>query len=224
LQYETTGDYDLRLKESVDDHRRGEVVRFEKENIGSIKDVDSWVVRIHHIRWYLAGAMGLFVALMAFTWLDRQDRIEWMQNTWFYTKLLVPLLFGGVFLVGFLGALVPEEQVARWVGDNGFTSNLIASVIGCAFYFATLTEIPILQTLIDNGMAHGPALALLLAGPALSIPSILVIRSVMGTGKTIVFIVLVILMAAVAGLIFGELFPGSPAIDIPLGSGTLGHE
>jgi uncharacterized membrane protein YraQ (UPF0718 family) len=222
-QYETTGQYDLRLKESVDDHDEGEVVRFEKENIDSIEDVDSWVVRVHHIRWYLAGVMGFFVLLMAFAWLDREDRIEWMHNTWFYTKLLVPLLFGGVFLVGFLGALVPEEQVARWVGDNSFTSNLIASVIGCAFYFATLTEIPILETLMRNGMASGPALALLLAGPALSIPSILVIRSVIGNTKTIAFIFLVVLMATLAGMIFGQFFPENPVMEIPLGTGPLGH-
>jgi hypothetical protein len=109
------------------------------------------------------------------------------------------------------------------VGDNSFTSNLIASVIGCAFYFATLTEIPILETLMRNGMASGPALALLLAGPALSIPSILVIRSVIGNTKTIAFIFLVVLMATLAGMIFGQFFPENPVMEIPLGTGPLGH-
>lgn len=207
LQYETVNKYDLRLKTAYDGHEIGEVVGFYKSDIDSIRDVDTWVVRIHHIRWYLAGAMGVIVLLMSYFWLDREDVSEWMKNTWFYAKLLVPLLFGGVFFVGFLGALVPEEQVAGLVGDNGFVSNFFASVIGCAFYFATLTEVPILETLMKNGMASGPALALLLAGPALSIPSILVIQSVMGTKKTLVFVVLVVLMATLAGMLFGAIYP-----------------
>jgi len=95
--------------------------------------------------------------------------------------------------------------VAAWVGDNSLASNAIASVVGCLFYFATLTEIPILQALIEHGMAQGPALALLLAGPALSLPSLLVIRSVIGNLKTAVFTVLVIVMATAAGMIYGVL-------------------
>jgi uncharacterized membrane protein YraQ (UPF0718 family) len=128
-----------------------------------------------------------------------------MRNTWDFTKLLVPLLFGGVFCVGFLGALLPEEQVAGLVGDNSLTSNLVASVVGCLFYFATLTEIPILQALMERGMHNGPALALLLAGPALSLPSLLVIRSVIGLKKTAVFTALVIVMATTVGLIYGRI-------------------
>ena len=93
------------------------------------------------------------------------------------------------------------------MGDNSLMSNLIASVIGCLFYFATLTEVPILEALMKNGMASGPALALLLAGPALSLPSILVIRSVVGNAKTAVFVVLVIVMATVAGMGFGACIP-----------------
>ena len=120
------------------------------------------------------------------------------------------MLFGGVFVVGFLGALVPEKQVASLVGDNSIWSNLIASVIGCLFYFATLTEVPILEALIRNGMHSGPALALLLAGPALSLPSVLVIRKVIGDTKTIAFVVLVIVMATVAGMAFGAICPSSP--------------
>jgi len=164
---------------------------------------DTFVARIHAIRWYLAGAMGLIVAIMSLAWLDKEDFIEWMSNTWSFSKLLVPLLFGGVFVVGFLGALLPEEQVAGLVGDNSLKSNLVASVVGCFFYFATLTEIPILQALMDNGMAKGPALALLLAGPAMSIPSILVIRSIIGTKKTLAFTALVIVMATITGMTYG---------------------
>jgi uncharacterized membrane protein YraQ (UPF0718 family) len=206
-QYETLSEYDLRLKEAALGHEIGEVVRISKSEITSIEDVDTWVVKIHHVRWYLAAVMGILVAILSLAWLDKSDFKEWMANSWSFAKLLIPLLFGGVFVVGFLGALLPEKQVAGLVGDNGLLSNLAASVVGCAFYFATLTEIPILEALMKNGMASGPALALLLAGPALSIPSILVIRSVIGNTKTLVFVILVVIMATLVGMIFGAVFP-----------------
>ena len=101
--------------------------------------------------------------------------------------------------------------MAQFVGDNGLFANVFASVVGCLFYFATLTEIPILETLMKNGMASGPALALLLAGPALSLPSILVIRSVVGNVKTAVFVVMTVVMAKAAGMIYGAMYPGSPS-------------
>jgi len=215
LQYETVGQYDLRLKQAALGLEPGEPVRLAKSQVAAIEDVDTWVVRIHHYRWYLAAAMGVLVVLMTVGWLDRAEFLEWMDNTWAFSKLLVPLLFGGVFIVGFLGALLPENQVAALVGDNSLKSNLIASVIGSAFYFATLTEVPILEALMKGGMASGPALALLLAGPALSIPSILVIRSVVGGTKTAVFVALVVVMATVAGLGFGTMFPDNPVLDLP---------
>ena len=149
--------------------------------------------------------MGVVVVLMVGRWCERSEVGEWMQNTWEFAKLLVPLLFGGVFVVGFLGALLPDEQVAALVGDNSLRSNLVASVVGCLFYFATLTEIPILQALMEHGMAPGPALALLLAGPALSLPSLLVIRSVIGNRKTAMFTALVVVMATVVGITYGGL-------------------
>jgi uncharacterized membrane protein YraQ (UPF0718 family) len=210
LQYEIRDQYDLRLKEDALDHRTGEVVRLPKSDIASLVDVDTWVTRVHHLRWYLAGAMGVLVAIMAVMWLDRPDFLEWMANTWSFSKMLVPLLFAGVFIVGFLGALVPEKQVAALVGDNSLFSNLIASIVGCLFYFATLTEIPILETLMKNGMASGPALALLLAGPALSLPSILVIRSVVGNAKTTAFVALTVVMATAAGMMYGAIYPENP--------------
>ncbi len=213
LQYKTMGAYDLRLKQKALGHEPGEIVRVVKAEVTSIEDVDTWVVRIHHSRWYLAGAMGLLVVMMSMVWLDKPDFMAWMGNTWTFSRLLIPLLFGGVFIVGFLGALVPEEQVAALVGDNSLFSNFVASVVGCAFYFATLTEIPILEALMKNGMASGPALALLLAGPALSIPSILVIRSVIGNRKTAVFVALVVVMATIAGMTYGAMFPENPVIQ-----------
>ncbi|MHC4186082.1 MAG: permease, partial [Planctomycetota bacterium] len=122
---------------------------------------------------------------------------------WQFTKLLVPLLYGGVFVVGFFSVLLPEKQVAQWVGDNSLRANLVASVIGAFWYFATLTEIPITGALMNLGMHKGPVLALLLAGPALSLPNMLVIRKVVGTRKLLVFILLVVVMSTVTGMFFG---------------------
>lgn len=207
LQYETETSYDLRLQEAVLGHEASEVIRLAKSEISQIEDVDTWVTRIHHLRWYLAGAMGVLVVVMSLMWLDRAEFGEWMGNTWEFSKLLVPLLFGGVFVVGFLGALVPEKQVAALMGDNSLMSNSIASVVGCLFYFATLTEVPILEALMKAGMASGPALALLLAGPALSLPSILVIRKIIGDAKTAVFVGLVVVMATLAGMGYGSIYP-----------------
>jgi uncharacterized membrane protein YraQ (UPF0718 family) len=181
----------------------GEKISLAKEDVVSIQDAETWVMAVFHAKWYLAGLMGLGVLFMAWGWFEGGELTEWMRNTWDFAKLLVPLLFGGVFVVGFLGEFLPERQVAAWVGDNSLMANGIAALVGCLFYFATLTEIPILQALMENGMADGPALALLLAGPALSLPSLLVIRSVIGNRKTAVFTVLVVIMATVVGMIYG---------------------
>jgi uncharacterized membrane protein YraQ (UPF0718 family) len=126
-----------------------------------------------------------------------------MQATWDFGLLIVPLLFGGVFVTGFIGALIPEHAVATVVGGNGLTANFIASFVGMIWYFATLTEIPIVEMLMRLGMGKGPALALLLAGPALSLPSILVIHRVIGVKKTFVFCLLVVVMSTLVGFIFG---------------------
>ena len=183
----------------------GDQLTLAKDDVARIDDAQNWVMAVYHAKWLLAAAMGLAVLLMVWRWFERDEIREWMRNTWEFAKLLVPLLFGGVFMVGFLGALLPNEYVATLVGDNSLKSNLIASVVGCLFYFATLTEIPILQALMERGMASGPALALLLAGPALSLPSLLVIRSVVGTAKTAVFTTLVIVMATIVGMVFGAI-------------------
>jgi uncharacterized membrane protein YraQ (UPF0718 family) len=137
---------------------------------------------------------------------------NWLQSTWTLTRQIMPLLFIGVLAAGFfLGrpgheGIIPSDWVASAVGGNSLGANLFASVAGAFMYFATLTEVPILQGLLGAGMGKGPALALLLAGPALSLPNMLVIRSVMGTKKTVVFVLLVVIMATVSGLIFGAVF------------------
>jgi len=163
------------------------------------------VLTIYHVRWYLAGLMGALVALMTWRWSSREETLQWMHNTWDFAKMLVPLLFGGVFVVGFVGALLPERYVAGLVGDNSLSSNLVASVVGAFWYFATLTEVPICEALGKLGMHQGPMLALLLAGPALSLPSILVIRQVLGTKKTLTFVVITVVMATATGMIYGAI-------------------
>lgn len=185
--------------------KQGDKVMLSKTEIAETREVASWVMTVYHARWYFAGVMGLAVVLMAWRWFERDEIRAWLGNTWDFAKLLVPLLYGGVFIVGFISVLLPEKQVAQWVGDNSLTANLVASVIGAFWYFATLTEIPITQALINLGMHKGPALTLLLAGPALSLPSMLVIRKVMGIRKTLVFCGLVIVMATATGMIFGSL-------------------
>lgn len=194
----------VQVQKPIEGYNVGEKITLRKSDVSVAKKA-TWVNEVHQVRWHLAGSVGLAVLGMAWRWFDRQELIEWMDNTWTFAKLLVPLLFGGVFVVGFLGALLPEDKVAAWVGDNSLAANLVASVIGCLFYFATLTEIPILEALVEHGMAQGPALALLLAGPALSIPSILVIRSVIGNTKTVVFTALVVVMATAVGISYGVL-------------------
>jgi uncharacterized membrane protein YraQ (UPF0718 family) len=165
-----------------------------------------WGAWVYGHRWYFAGVCAVALALMLLRWFGREELGQWMSETWGFAKLIVPLLFGGVFVTGFVGALLPEEQVAQWVGGNSFLANFVASVVGAMWYFATLTEIPILESLMGLGMGKGPALALLLAGPALSVPSIIVIYSVVGFRKTAVFVALVVVMSTVAGMAFGAFF------------------
>jgi uncharacterized membrane protein YraQ (UPF0718 family) len=202
---ETRDDMMFQLKEDWAGHRSGEKVTLAKKDLAGIQEAKTWVIAVYHARWYLAGLMGLAVLLMTWRWMDRAEVGQWMHNTWDFTKLLVPLLFGGVFVVGFISALIPETYVASLVGDNSLKSNLVASVVGAFWYFATLTEIPICEALGKLGMAPGPMLALLLAGPAVSLPNMLVLRSVMGTKKMLVFTGLVIVMATITGMIYGAL-------------------
>jgi uncharacterized membrane protein YraQ (UPF0718 family) len=138
---------------------------------------------------------------------------QWLGETWGFAKQIMPLLGAGVLVAGFLlgstnnnNGIIPNEWISNLVGGNSLFANFFASLTGAFMYFATLTEIPILQGLINSGMGKGPALALLLAGPALSLPNMLVIRGVIGTEKTIVYVSLVVVMATISGLIYGSLF------------------
>ncbi len=142
---------------------------------------------------------------------DSEELAEWWQQSWGFAKQIIPLLFWGVLASGFLlgrpghEGVIPSAWVAWAVGGNSLLSNFTASFVGAFMYFATLTEVPILQGLLGSGMGQGPALALLLAGPALSLPNMLVIRSVLGSKKTVVFVTLVIVMATVTGMVYGAL-------------------
>jgi hypothetical protein len=205
LLQETRDEVMFQLKEDWAGHQSGDKVNLAKRELTSVDEAKTWVIAIHHAKWWLAGAMGLAVLGMTWRWMERDEVGLWMHNTWDFAKLLVPLLFGGVFVVGFISALTPDNYVASLVGDNSLKSNLVASVTGAFWYFATLTEIPICEALGKLGMAPGPMLALLLAGPAVSLPNMLVLRSVMGTKKMLVFCGLVIVMATVTGMVYGAI-------------------
>ncbi|MCK6682218.1 MAG: permease [Thermoanaerobaculia bacterium] len=167
---------------------------------------------IWQIHWYLAGAALLLLFWMMRRWYDREELKNWVLGTWEFAKQILPLLLGGVLVSGWLmgrpgqdSGLLPDAWIAGAVGGNSVTANLLSSVVGAFMYFATLTEIPILQGLIGSGMGKGPALALLLAGPALSLPSMIVINSYLGFKKTVTYVSLVIVMATVTGLVFGAI-------------------
>ena len=157
---------------------------------------------------FSAGIIGLVWMITT----TRGETENWFLSSWDFTKQIMPLLFAGVLAAGLLlgrpgsEGLISSRWVSSLVGGNSLGANLFASVAGAFMYFATLTEVPILQGLMSSGMGNGPALALLLAGPALSLPNMLVIRSVLGTKKTVAYITLVVIMATISGMIFGHYF------------------
>ncbi|MGI6417708.1 MAG: permease [Thermoguttaceae bacterium] len=206
----TSETYRVQLEEPLGDLKKGAKLMLNRSEIASETDSTpdnyKWVAWVYHHRWYFAGVCFLAVLAMVFRWFDREELNDWMAQTWSFSKSIIPLLFGGVLVTGFVGALIPEHVVASWVGGDSFRANLVASMIGAMWYFATLTEIPILEALLGLGMGRGPALALLLAGPALSLPSIAVIYSVVGFKKTFTFCLLTVVMSAIVGMIFGWFF------------------
>ncbi len=204
IRYSTQDNIDIQ-EYQPDGRLSTDVHRIDRQQIASIEPVPGFTMTVHGIKWYLAGLMGLLVLLMVWRWFSRDEVKQWMRATWDFGLMIVPLLFGGVFLTGFIGALIPEKAVAAFVGGNSLLSNFTASFVGMIWYFATLTEIPIVEMLMRLGMGKGPALALLLAGPALSLPSIFVIYRIIGGKKTFVFCLLVVAMSTAAGCLFGML-------------------
>jgi len=167
-------------------------------------------------RWIVAGVFLAALVAMIARWFERDELAEWAESSWFFAKQILPLLFAGVLVAGLLlggpgggEGVIPREWVERMLGGNSLGANLFASVAGALMYFATLTEVPILDGLLKAGMGPGPALALLLAGPALSLPNMLVIRSVLGTRKTAAYIVFVVVLSTVAGMVYGRLHGGA---------------
>ena len=180
-----------------------EVIRLKHSDIADVEHAPGAAASVAGIKWYLAGAMGLAVLFMLWRWFSREEINDWLHATGDFALMIVPLLFGGVFVTGFIGGVIPDRAVAAAVGGDGLLSCFVASFVGMIWYFATLTEIPIVEMLTRLGMGKGPALALLLAGPALSLPSILVIYKVIGLKKTTVFCLLAVVMSTFVGWVFG---------------------
>ena len=189
----------------------GQTVSVSRELLQEMEDLpkNNLYEKIFNSKWILVFVLLAAFGAMLYMWFTKNEVFEWLEASWEYAKQILPLLLFGVLIAGFLlgrpgrEGIIPTEWINQAVGGNSIRANLFAAVAGAFMYFATLTEVPILQGLIGAGMGKGPALALLLAGPALSLPNMLVIRSVMGTQKTVVFVLLVIVMATISGIFFG---------------------
>jgi len=153
--------------------------------------------------WIVTGVLLVVLGFILWRWFTKGELGMWMKETLHFVRLIVPWLLVGVFAAGIITTFVPQDIVTSWVGSNSLFANFTASLVGALMYFATLTEVPIIQAFMDLGMGKGPSLALLLAGPALSLPNMLVIRSIMGTKKTLTYIALVVIFATITGYIFG---------------------
>ncbi len=179
-------------------------------NWGSAASV-SWWNFIYTYKYVITAAFGVILVFTLVRWFKKDELKSWVGASYDFSLQIMPLLFGGVLVAGFLlgrpghEGIIPSEWIAMLVGGNSIAANFFASIIGAFMYFATLTEVPIMQGLIGNGMGQGPALALLLAGPALSLPSMLAINGMIGPKKTAVYVLLVVIMATATGLIFGAI-------------------
>jgi len=162
-------------------------------------------------KWYITASLLILLVLMLKSWFTKDERVNWVQSTWGFMKQIFPLLGAGVLAAGFMlgrpghEALIPGHYIQGLVGGNSLAANLFAAVSGALMYFATLTEVPILQGLVGAGMGKGPALSLLLAGPALSLPNMLVIGGVMGVKKTAAFCVIIVILSTIAGVGYGAI-------------------
>jgi uncharacterized membrane protein YraQ (UPF0718 family) len=158
-------------------------------------------------QWLVTGLLLALLLLLLKLWFKKEEIGEWMRQTWSLARKIAPILLVGVFVAGMLKALLPEAWVRQVVGGNGLLANLAASIFGAFMYFSTLTEVPIVKAFLDMGMGKGPALALLLAGPSLSLPSMIVLIRIIGLKKTGAYVGLVVVMATFTGMGFGFLFP-----------------
>ena len=166
---------------------------------------------VYRIHWPVTIILLAILAYILWRWFNKEEISDWIGESWGFAQKILPLLFVGVMAAGFLmgrpdtdAGIIPAAWISGVVGGNSILANFVASLAGALMYFATLTEVPILQGLLGAGMGQGPALALLLAGPALSLPNMLVVRSIMGTKKTLTYITLVVIMATLTGIIYGS--------------------
>jgi len=166
---------------------------------------------IFQAKWIITAILLVILGFILKSWFDREELGEWVDSTWGFMKQIFPLLFAGVIVAGFfLGrpghpALIPEHYVAALVGGNSLWANLFAALASALMYFATLTEVPILQGLLGSGMGQGPALTMLLAGPALSLPNLIVIGSIMGWKKTTTFAGIIVVLSTIVGMAYGAI-------------------
>jgi uncharacterized membrane protein YraQ (UPF0718 family) len=179
-------------------------------NWGASNQAVGFFAAVYRVHWPLTAALLVALFWMMSRWHSKAELGQWVQATWDFGKQITPLLLGGILVSGWLmgrpghdAGLVPSSWVAGVVGGNSIGANFLSSLVGAFMYFATLTEVPILQTLLGSGMGQGPALALLLAGPALSLPSMLVIHSYLGLRKTVAYVTLVVVMATATGWLYG---------------------
>ncbi len=156
-------------------------------------------------QWFLGVLFLLTLFYLAYRWFTQAEIVNWLRSTAYFVKRIFPWLILGIFVAGVLKVVIPESLIAAWLGGNSLRSNLMASLSGALMYFATLTEVPVVKAFMELGMGKGPALALLLAGPAISLPNMFAIRSIMGTKKTLTYVGLVVVMATVTGMIFGNI-------------------
>lgn len=166
----------------------------------------NYLVQTGSYLWKVAVWAGATAVVAVYAWrtLSRDEVSRWLAETWWFVKAIFPLLLGGVFLVGIVGAVLPETWIRTYLGGNGLLASFLATMIGAASYFATLTEAPFVDTLLKLGMGRGPALALLLTGPGLSIPNWLAIARVFGVRKALVYVPTLVVLGTVVGFVFGN--------------------